>query len=224
MNEESRNIAIVDFGLGNLYSVHQACSKVGLYAEITSSKQAILDAEVVILPGVGAFGDAMAALHRLDLVTVLREVAASDKLLMGICLGMQLMMQESNEFGTHKGLGIFDGVVVPFEKPREGERVLKVPQIGWNRICKPERDTNWSNILLSGIPDGEHMYFVHSNFVQPEDKTLVLAKTHYGHIEFCSSLQKGTVFACQFHPERSGPWGMRIYKNLANFVNKVMEG
>jgi imidazole glycerol-phosphate synthase subunit HisH len=226
VSEEKPKIAIVDHGLGNLYSVKHACRHVGLDATITSSKSDILNAAAVILPGVGAFGDAMVTLHRLDLVSVLREIAASSKPLIGVCLGVQLLMSESHEFGRHKGLGIIEGAVVHFDNPKEDEKVLKVPQIGWNRICKPaaKADTDqdpWMDTLLDGTRDGEYMYFVHSYIVQPQDVNVILSKSRYGHIEFCSSVQLRNVFACQFHPERSGVHGIEMYRNLARQLQRV---
>ena len=215
-------VAIVDFGLGNLYSVRHACRKVGLDAEITSSRQAILEADAVILPGVGAYRDAMENLRRLDLVSVLRDIAASDKPLVGVCLGMQLLMSESFEFGHYQGLDIIKGSVVHFGRPQEDGRPLKVPQIGWNRIHKPGQGTDWSMSLLAGVPYEAYMYFVHSYVVQPEDQEWTLSTTRYGDVEFCSSLQKGTVFACQFHPERSSQWGLAIYQNLAAHFDKAI--
>jgi glutamine amidotransferase len=216
-------VAIVDHGLGNLYSVKHACAQVGLAAAITSSKQEILSADAVILPGVGAFSDAMDTLYQLDLVGVLRDIAASGRPLVGICLGVQLLMTESFEFGRHKGLGIIEGPVVRLQGPMEGTRKLKVPQIGWNRIHKaaPGEAADgdpWANTLLDGLTDGEYMYFVHSFVVQPQDQGVVLSTSRYGHIEFCSSLRYRNVFACQFHPERSGIEGLKIYRNLVRHL------
>jgi glutamine amidotransferase len=221
-------VAIVDYGLGNLYSVKHACAHVGLDAKITSSKRDILEADAVILPGVGAFGDAMQSLHRLDLVSVLRDMAGSPKPLMGICLGVQLLMTESYEFGRHRGLDIIQGPVVRFPDPMEGPRKLKVPQIGWNRVYKAVRKDSaeadpWRSNLLAGLADGEYMYFVHSFMVQPQDSNILLSTSRYGHIEFCSSLQYRNIFACQFHPERSGAEGLRIYKNLALCLQQAHE-
>lgn len=219
-DQEPGAVVILDYGLGNLYSIKQACSQVGLNARITSARQDILQADAVILPGVGAFGDAMTNLRKLDLISVLQDVAASGKILMGICLGMQLLMSESLEFGHHRGLGLVPGQVVPFDNPREGEQQLKVPQIGWNRIQKTiVRDDiandSWITTLLEGIEDGEYMYFVHSFIVQPTDSRVVLSASTYGHIRFCSSLNDRNIFACQFHPERSGLPGLTVYRNLA---------
>ena len=129
-------VAIIDFGLGNLFSVKQACEYAGLQAHITSARKDIQSADAVILPGVGAFGDAMATLRKLDLVELLRDMAASDTPLVGICLGVQLLMTESYEFGCHQGLGIISGPVVRFDNPREDGKILKVPQVGWNRIYR----------------------------------------------------------------------------------------
>lgn len=219
----------MDHGLGNLYSVKHACAHVGLVAQITSSIQDLLAADAVVLPGVGAFGDAMGTLHKLDLISVLRDIAASSKPLVGICLGVQLLMTESYEFGRHKGLGIIEGPVIRFDRPKEGERTLKVPQVGWNRICHPASvrsgaSDGWAGTLLEGITDGERMYFVHSYVVQPQDPRVVLSISHYGHVQFCSSLQSGNVFACQFHPERSGRQGIRMYQNLAMKIHRVTRG
>jgi glutamine amidotransferase len=215
-------IAIVDFGLGNLYSVKQACAHVGLSAAITASKAEVLAADAIILPGVGAYGDAMATLGKLGLVSAIREFVASGRPLVGICLGMQLLMSGSDEFGHQEGLGIIPGRVVRFQDPMLGDRKLKVPQIGWNGIYRPRPGhagaDPWMGTFLDAVPDGEPMYFVHSYVVQPDDAGVVLSTTRYGNVEFCSSLRYGNVVACQFHPERSGPEGLKIYRNLARMI------
>lgn len=213
-------VAIIDFSLGNLFSVQQACEYAGLQAHITSARKDIESADAVILPGVGAFGDAMATLRKLDLVELLRDIAASDTPMVGICLGVQLLMTESYEFGRHQGLGIISGPVVRFDNPQENGKILKVPQVGWNRIYRgkgnrKEAADPWADTPLAGLAEGECMYFVHSFIVQPEDPEVILTTTRYGHIEFCSGLRTGNIFACQFHPERSGSQGLRIYRNLA---------
>lgn len=212
-----RKVVIVDYGMGNLFSVKHACEHVGLKAKITASSEEILAADAVILPGVGAFGDAMASLHSLGLLDVLREVAASRTILIGICLGMQLLMTRSYEFGHHYGLGVIDGEVVRFEGRINGVDKSKVPQVGWNRIYQTGLGS-WNDSFLEGLADGEFMYFVHSFYTKPTDSNLILSTTRYGDIEFCSSLRRGNVFACQFHPERSGCDGLRIYQNLARYI------
>lgn len=219
-------VVIVDYGMGNLFSVKHACESVGLQADITSSKKEVSSADAVILPGVGAFGDAMATLRRLDLISVLQEVATSSKPFMGICLGMQLLVDRSYEFGHHQGLGIIKGSVIRFDNPTDASgKLLKVPQVGWNRIYKVNKDSkddSWINTMLEGLGDGEFMYFVHSFYVKPENLNLVLSTSRYGDIEFCSSMCNRNIFASQFHPERSGPKGLQIYRNLKSFIKKTI--
>lgn len=210
----SHRVAIVDYGLGNLRSIEQALLHASLRPVITSDARTILDADAVVLPGMGAFGDAMATLRRLDLVHVLRDLAQSPTPLIGVCLGVQLLMTESCEFGHHQGLNVIEGDVVRLENPRHGDRPLKVPQIGWNRI-QPTGPDGWNHGLLDGVAPGEYMYFVHSYVVRPSRPEMIVSTTEYGGITFCSSLAYRSVFACQFHPERSGTHGIRVYTNLA---------
>lgn len=206
--------AIVDYGMGNLFSVLKACESTGLSAKITASPKEIVQAPGVILPGVGAFGDAMAALRERGLVEPLRE-AAANKPFLGICLGLQLLMSKSFEFGEHEGLGLIEGDVL---RLRQGNGdSLKVPQIGWNRIWAGEKK-RLDHPLLEGISEGDHLYFVHSFYVKPTDAGVVLARTQYGENDFCSVLARGRLLACQFHPERSGKKGLRIYRNFAKML------
>lgn len=213
------NVAIVDYGMGNLFSVRHACLRVGLEVSVTSSQREIANADAVILPGVGAFGDAMEALRRLDLISQLREVAVSSRPLIGICLGMQLLMAESIEFGKHTGLGIIPGTVGRIENAVGPKGALKVPHVCWNTLYRTgSAGDPWESSLLSGLPDGVFMYFVHSFCVQPDSEAVVIAKTQYGSLEFCSALRRGNIFACQCHPERSGPQGLKLYSNLASLL------
>jgi len=234
IDSEQIKVAIVDYGLGNLFSVKHACEHAGTRATITSSKQEILQADAVILPGVGAFGDAMESLRKLDLISPLRETTMSQKPLIGICLGLQLLMTESYEFGRHRGLGIIAGPVVRFENPVGASGKLKVPQVGWNRIFRRKDSQTpaegdgappdpWSGSPLTGLRDGEFMYFVHSFYAEPQDPAVVLSVSQYSHIEFCSSLRYGNIFAFQFHPERSGPQGLQIYQNVASLIKRIKE-
>lgn len=218
-------VAIVDYGLGNLFSVKHACERAELNAVITSRTQEILAASAIILPGVGAFGDAMQTLVRLDLMDCLREAAASGKILIGICLGMQLLMAESHEFGRHEGLGLIDGDVVRLPNGGENGEYVKVPQVGWNKIFATGQGgakATWKDTPLDGLADGEYMYFVHSFYCRPADPGVALATTRYGQTEFCSVLRLGNVFACQFHPERSGHQGTRFYRTLGVMISKSM--
>jgi len=223
-------VAIVDYGLGNLFSVKHACAHAGLDAVITDDARVIGAADAVILPGVGAYADAMASLVSRDLVGPLRDAAASGRRLLGICLGMQLFMGESEEFGHHRGLGLIPGRVIRFQAPM-GEfgpasdrvrRPLKVPQIGWNRIASGA--DGWEGTLLDGVEPRSHMYFLHSYHCVPDDPGVTVATADYGGIEFCAALGSNTVFACQFHPERSGPAGLRVYRNLARVIQRPETG
>ena len=213
-------VAIVDFGLGNLHSVHRACLRAGMDAHVTQSPRDVLAADGVLLPGVGAFGDAMANLHSADLVRPLREVHHSGKPLVGVCLGLQILMSESEEFGSHRGLNLIEGSVVRLVSPRSSDaRILKVPHVAWNRIQAPaDNPAAWEGTPLAGLGDGTHMYFVHSYYVRPAKPSVRLSVTRYGDIEFCSSVRSGNTVAFQFHPEKSGPDGLRIYQQIAQFV------
>jgi glutamine amidotransferase len=204
-------VAIVDFHLGNLFSVQQACAKVGLSAVITSERRVVDEADAVILPGMGAFGDAMDNLRSLGLVEALCEIPASGRPLIGLCLGLQLLMRESEEFGRHRGLGLIDGTVQRFAPTKSG---IKVPQIGWNRV-HPPHPAAWQGTPLEGQPDGVYMYFVHSFYVTPAEGAVVSATTSYGGLSYCSAVSTGTIHAYQFHPERSGPAGLAIYRQIA---------
>ena len=216
MDDAPVRAAILDYGMGNLFSVKHACERAGMHARITADKPEVLGADVVILPGVGAFGDAMEALRRLDLVAVLRDVAASDALLVGICLGMQLLMTESAEFGRHHGLDLIPGDVRRLERGAGAARV-KVPQVGWNHV-DPAPGRSWSGSWLDGVPPGACFYFVHSFYVRPIEASVVTSTTAYGSGAWCSSLQRGRILACQFHPERSGRHGLQLYRNVARLA------
>jgi len=217
-------VAIVNYGVGNLFSVKQACEKCGMDAVITFSKSEIRSADAVILPGVGAFGAAMNALRRLHLIDIIKEAVFSLKPFVGVCLGMQLLMEKSYEFGEHDGLGIVKGTVVRFEDLKSNShRVLKIPHIGWNTFYKPKADVEkktWKGSFLESFSENKSMYFVHSYYVKLNDSKTCLSMSQYGDTEFCSSLQYKNIFACQFHPERSGPEGLRIYEALASKLRK----
>lgn len=215
-----QRVAIVDYGTGNLYNVHRACQHVGLQPAITASPEEVLAADGVLLPGVGSMPRAMARLDETGLSEALRSVSERGTPLMGICLGMQLLMEEGSEFTRHQGLGIFPGEVVRFPTRDENDVELKVPHIGWNSVRRPSACTEdpWRETPLEATPDGEYMYFVHSYRVVPADPRVSIGVSRYGGVEFCSAVSRGNTFGCQFHPERSGPHGLRIYREFARRV------
>ena len=230
--KEKPVVAIVNYGMGNLFSVQQACATTGMIGNITSDFKDLEIADAVIIPGVGAFGVAMERLKSLNMIRPIQDIAASGKPMIGICLGFQLMMEESSEFGNHKGLSLFSGQVQMLHKPVENNLTLKVPHIGWSRIYASDgngdniEDTRdepakWKGSLLEFLTEGKFMYFVHSYYVETNDKESILSDTQYGHIKFCSAMQKGNLFGCQFHPERSGKKGLQVYRNLASYIKKA---
>ena len=207
-------VAIVDYGLGNLFSVEQACRHAGIDAVISSDAQQIRDAQAVILPGVGAFASAMARLNELELADELRTYAATNRPLIGICLGMQLLMEESYEFGVHRGLGLVPGTVRRLRPNPEAGR-FKVPQVGWNTLSVHPDPAVRSASLLKEFADGTFIYFVHSFCVEVGPGVTPLATSEYGGEKFCAAYSYGHITGIQGHPERSGSDGLRFYENLA---------
>lgn len=216
-------VAIVDFGMGNLFSVQKALETVGLDATITNDPEVVEAARAVVLPGMGAFGDAMADLSAHGLVEPLRALKESGKPFLGVCLGLQLMLERSLEFGEHPGLGLVPGSVVRFENPVEDGVALKVPQVGWNALHRPAGAPadHWANSPLEGAPEGTRGYFVHSYYAVPSDPSTVLAVSRYGQIEFPAALRSGNLFGCQFHPEKSGHRGLDMYRNFAKAIPRA---
>jgi glutamine amidotransferase len=199
-------ISIVDYGMGNLRSVQKACEKLGLPARICSRPEELRNCERMILPGVGAFRDAIAELRRQELVEPIQAHLAADRPFLGICLGLQLLFDVSLEEGTWEGLKVLPGKVVRFSEQPD----LKVPHMGWNRV-----DPVGACPLFAEIPAGAHFYFVHSYHVVPEDESVVAARTDYGGA-FTSAVQRGRMFATQFHPEKSQQFGLQLLRNFAS--------
>lgn len=202
-------IAIIDYQMGNLRSVQKALEKVGHQAAITSDPAVIAGADKIVLPGVGAFEDAIAELRRRALIGPLREAIDAGKPFLGICLGLQLLFDVSYENGEHEGLGILRGKVVRFDLPPE----YKVPHMGWNaaRICRPAP-------ILAGIEPGSYFYFVHSYYVVPDDPGVVAIEADY-HQPFCAMVWQDNLFATQFHPEKSQRHGLRLLQNFAELAS-----
>ena len=202
-------IAIIDYGMGNLRSVQKGFEKAGFDAVVTADPKVVLDAEKVVLPGVGAFPDCMRNLEQGGFVEPLLKVIREGRPFLGICLGLQLLFTESEEFGIHRGLDVIPGRVVRFpEGLREGGEELKVPHMGWNQLAIRRRPP-----VFAGIEDGTNVYFVHSFYVKPDDESVVAATTGYG-IEFCAAVWKDNIVATQFHPEKSQETGLKILKNF----------
>ena len=198
-------IAIVDYGMGNLRSVQKGFEKVGHEAVVTSDPAVIAAAAKVVLPGVGAFEDAMAEMRRRDLIRPVLAAIESGRPFLGICLGLQMLFDVSYENGRHEGLGLLRGEVVRFQLPPE----YSVPHMGWNQLSVRRPAP-----ILNGIAEGAHAYFVHSYYVVPQDPGVIATETDYGN-PFCSSIWRDNVYATQFHPEKSQADGLRILKNFA---------
>jgi imidazole glycerol-phosphate synthase subunit HisH len=203
-------IAIIDYGMGNLRSVQKGLERVGFPAEVTRDATRIEAAAGVVLPGVGAFGACMDNLRTYGLIDTVRHVISRGTPFLGICLGMQLLFEESEEFGPVPGLGIFPGRVVRFPDMSD----LKVPHMGWNQIRKLQNSPH-----LRGIDDGAFVYFVHSYYVVPTDPDLTATTTEYG-IEFTSAIARDNVFATQYHPEKSQAVGLKILENFGGIVER----
>lgn len=197
-------VAIIDYDAGNIKSVEKAFISFGQEVVVTREKNVILSADHVILPGVGAFGDAMEKLHRYDLTDVIRMVAVQGIPFLGICLGLQLMFDSSEESEGVEGLGILPGRVCKIPDAPD----LKIPHIGWNSLQYPHPGR-----LFEGVPEGSYVYFVHSYYLQAADASIVKAVTEYG-TRIHASVEKENIFACQFHPEKSSEIGLRILKNF----------
>jgi len=203
-------IAIIDYGMGNLRSVQKGLEKVGHEAVVTSDPGKILDARAVVLPGVGAFPDCMKNLTEMGLVDTVHKVVDSGRPFLGICLGLQLLFEEGEEFGVHPGLGILKGRVVrfPTEVPNNDESLYKIPHMGWNKLNIKRKAPH-----MADVADGSFVYFVHSYHVVPSEPGVIATTTNYG-IEFVSSVWKDNIFATQFHPEKSQALGLGILKRF----------
>ena len=201
-------IAIIDYGMGNLRSVQKAIEKVGHQAVVTSDPAQVAAADKVVLPGVGAFEDAIGELRRLELARPVIEAIDAGKPFLGICLGLQLLFDMGHENGRHQGLGVLPGEVVRFDLPKD----YTVPHMGWNQLNIKRRAP-----ILEGVAEGAYVYFVHSYYVVPKDPQVIATETDYGG-PFCSMIWRENVYATQFHPEKSQTEGLRILKNFAELI------
>jgi glutamine amidotransferase len=209
---------VVDYGVGNLLSVRRALEWIGAEVELSGDPDRIRKGGPTILPGVGAFGDCIGELRSRGLVDPLRDHVAAGRPLIGICVGMQMLFEASEEFGEHEGLGIFKGRVVRIPSTGEDGRPHKVPHVAWSPLVAGERAPHWEDTVLAGIEEGAHCYFVHSYAPEPIDPELRLADALYDGRRLAAVVGRGSVVGCQFHPEKSAAVGLRI---LATFLSRA---
>mgnify|MGYP006100100353 CR=1 FL=1 len=204
-----KKIGIIDYGVGNIRSISNAISNFGVEALLTDSRDEILDCSGIILPGVGAFRHGIEKLKEKNLDLILADFIASNKPLLGICLGMQMLFTSSSEFGTSEGLGFIEGTVeqLPIQEN------CKLPHIAWTSIY-PNSNRSWNNTLLNDVEINSDMYHVHSYFVNPTDEDYILSLSSYNDFQFCSTVQKNNILGCQYHPEKSGEAGLSVIKNF----------
>jgi glutamine amidotransferase len=207
-------ITLIDYGVGNLLSVRRGLEHCGAKVVLTSDPEAVIAASHVVLPGVGAFANAMQALEERNLVPAMRELAKRGTPLLGICLGMQLLLDESEEFGLTPGLGLIPGRVVPIPTRTVSGDVQKIPHIGWNGLIPAEGHTDWRNSILADNAPGEAAYFVHSFMSVPSEPAHRVADCFYGGHRVAAVIARDQITACQFHPEKSGEVGLRILRRF----------
>ena len=208
------DVAVIDYGVGNLLSVRRGLERVGASVAVTSDFDAIRSAPRVVLPGVGAFADGMAALRGAGLDDVVREVAAKGTPLLGICLGMQMLLDTSEEFGEHAGLGLIPGRVVTVPGVSGDDEPQKIPHIGWNALTVPEGREDWHDTVLEDLTPGESVYFVHSYMADPVAASDRMADCLYGGRRVSAAIGRENVSGCQFHPEKSGDVGLKVLRRF----------
>lgn len=207
-------VTIIDYGIGNLLSVQRGLDHCGAVVTMTADPEQILSAHRVLLPGVGAFGSAMQELHRLDLVAVIRELYLRGTPLLGVCLGMQLLLEESSEFGITTGLGLIPGRVIPLATHTLAGVRQKIPHIAWSALMPSNALGNWRGTLLEDNQPGEAAYFVHSFMSEPTDPAHRIAECFYGGHLVSAVIGKDQITGCQFHPEKSGEVGLKILRRF----------
>jgi glutamine amidotransferase len=213
---KNETVAIIDYGVGNLFSVHKAFSKIGVNSFITSNPEEITSSSKVVLPGVGAFKNGMRKLIETDLSNIVKDVANSGKPLLGICLGAQMLLDSSEEFGDTLGLGLIRGKVTGIPKLSNSGQRIRVPNIGWNNLCYPRGASSTKGTILDSIPETSMTYFVHSFMMSPEDPDTRLADIDYEGIRISAAIKSGNISGTQFHPEKSGTIGLQILRNFCD--------
>lgn len=210
----SKTVMVVDYNLGNIYSIRRALEHLGCTVIVSGDPDEISVANLLILPGVGAFAEGMNNLSRKGLVGAIEKYVFSGRPFLGICLGMQLLMSESEEHGRHRGFGFISGKVMRLTGTEDASAYYKIPHIGWGMLEAPGGNTQWDESILEGLQNGDFVYFAHSYMVIPEDSRSVIASTKYGNNIFCSVVKNNNIYGCQFHPEKSGEVGLRILENF----------
>jgi glutamine amidotransferase len=211
-----KRVTVVDYGIGNVMSVRRAFEHFGAEVVLTDSPAQIAEADRLVLPGVGAFADGMQGLRSRGLEEPIKRNIARDRPFLGICLGMQMMLDASEEFGEHTGLGIIPGKVVAIPAVGTDGKPHKIPHIGWSPLVVPPHERRWDRTLLDGVVPGANVYFVHSFTAAPANPDHRLADCHYDGVVISASVARGNVYGCQFHPEKSGTVGLKI---IANFLS-----
>lgn len=211
-------IAVIDIGMGNVFSVLQACLHAGLDAVLTKDQKVLKNAQGVILPGVGAFGRAMENLKKSEIDICIKELASEGKPLLGVCLGMQLFLTQSKEFGDHKGFNFIPGVVQKLPEKRTDGQLLRTPLISWRKITHQVDKNDESKLSLKQLMNNDYYYFVHSFYCNVENKSVIKATTTYGGFEYPSVINYKNILGVQFHPEKSGNIGINFYKNWAEDI------
>ena len=209
-----KKVTVVDYGMGNLLSVMRAFQSCGVEALISQSVKEVAQAEYLVLPGVGAFPDGIAALKKFGLDAAIHEYGLKERPFLGICLGMQMMLSASEEFGRHQGLNLIPGEVKAVPAVGVDGKPHKVPHVGWNKLVLPSGKDSWDGTLLRGIPLGSFVYFVHSYGVYPDDSSHRLADCDYDGCIISAAIARNQFTGCQFHPEKSGPVGLGIINNF----------
>ena len=208
----SKKITIIDYGCGNILNLARAIKFIGYEVEITHDKNKIINSSHVVLPGVGAFGNAMKQIEKYNLHSTILEYAESNKPLLGICLGMQILLTVSYEFGVHKGLGLIEGKVIKISNEKNKE--IKIPHMGWNEIYPNNNKKEWKNKILKNSSIGKSFYFVHSFVCITKNYDSTVAVCNYSDISIPAVVATGNVFGCQFHPEKSADNGLAVLKNF----------
>jgi len=211
-------VVVVDYGMGNLFSVCRALEACGAEPLLSNTPHEILKAKALLLPGVGAFADGMVGLSELGLIQPIREYAKTGRPLLGICLGMQMLLDSGEEFGIHEGLGLIPGTVRPIPSTGSDGQAHKIPHIGWNALLKPKtrkpETSSWADSILEEIEEEQRAYFVHSFTAVPTQEEHRLADCDYNGQRISAAVQSGNIYGTQFHPEKSGPVGLKILKNF----------